>query len=214
MNQSDTIAAERECAPGQLMRLVAGGLTAHGFEVHSPEYDDERRLTITGLKDIRCWIIVDDDGHVECEYVPQCGREADPAKVASLVMNRLASDRQEPYCTAGKPRAPGLPLMCVVGRELKAAGLDVGMNVYPDLDDYDVVAEIVVTNPGHRERGKIRISGDGAITWERDYGDGNGASSGDIAETAETVASILTHEIAGISTAAGVPQPHRRAEGG
>jgi hypothetical protein len=209
MNQPNGSVADRECTPGELMRMVAGGLTAHGFEVRSPEYDDERRLTITNLKDMHCWIIVDDCGHIECGYVPQRGCEADPAMVTSLVINRLADDGQECYRTAAKPRVPGLPMRCVVGQELKAAGLDVGMNVYEDLVAYEVVAEIVVTNPGHRERGEIRISDDGAITWERDYGDENGAGTGRIAET---VASTLTREIAGISAATGAPQRERGSE--
>jgi hypothetical protein len=80
------------------------------------------------------------------------------------------------------------------------AGLAVDMKVYPDLDAYEVIVEIIVTNPDHRERGEIRISDDGAITWECDYGAYNGAGTGDIAET---VARILTHEIAEISAATG-----------
>ncbi len=63
MNQSTGSAADRECSPGELMRMVADGLAAHGFEIREPQFPDERRLTITNLKDMRGSVIVEDCGY-------------------------------------------------------------------------------------------------------------------------------------------------------
>jgi hypothetical protein len=202
MNHLNGVLAERECVPGQLMRMVAGELIAHGFEVRSPEYDDERRLTITNLKDMRCWLIIEDCGYVECECVPQPSHDNDPTMLIGMVKNVLASDSEKRYHVAERPRMRNLSLKGIVGHELKAAGLDVGLDVYEDLDSYEVTAEIVVTNPGKPERGEIRISDEGAVTWECDPGEG-GTDAGEITETA---VSIITHEVSGISDATGGPQ--------
>src|SRR6266851_2377076 len=57
---------------------------------------------------------------------------------------KTGRDGQECHRAAGKPHVPALPLISAVGQELKAAGLDVGIDVYPDLVSYEVLAEIVV----------------------------------------------------------------------
>lgn len=52
--------------PGELMRLVAGGLTGNGLDVRLPESQDGRRLAIGGQGG-RCVLSVEDTGYIEWE---------------------------------------------------------------------------------------------------------------------------------------------------
>jgi hypothetical protein len=203
MNQFSSNVAERECVPGELMRMVADGLTAHGFEVRIPVRGDERRLTITSLKDTRCAIIVEDWGEVELEYRPPPGHDTDPALITRLVKNLLASSSEECQRTAGVPHVPGLSLIGIVGREARAAGLEAELDVCQDRDYFEVSAEIIVTNPRCHRRGQIRVSGDGGIRWACNWREDGCTGYGEIAET---VASILARELAVIGTAPGTPR--------
>jgi hypothetical protein len=204
MNHINGSAADRECAPGELMRLVAGGLAARGFEIRSSGHEADRRLMITGLKDANGWVLVEDCGEIECEYVPQSGRTADPAVLTSLAKSLLGSDSEERHPAARKPHMQDLTLKGIVGRELKAAGFDVDLDVCEDLDAYEVRAEIVVMNPGKPERGEIRISDDGEVTWRRDRPGGYGA---DAAEITGKAADFFAYAVAGSSDATRAPSP-------
>jgi len=64
---------------------------------------------------------------------------------------------------------PDITFKGIVGLELKARGLDVGLEVYEDEDYYAAVAEIVVTSPESEEIARVRVTDDGGVTWERDY---------------------------------------------
>ena len=65
--------------PGELMRLVAEGLTANGFDVRPPEYEGGCRLSI-GCQGARCTVAVTDWGDVEWEYCPQVSDERTPSR--------------------------------------------------------------------------------------------------------------------------------------
>jgi hypothetical protein len=50
--------------------------------------------------------------------------------------------------------------------KLEGRGLSSRMVTYSDGPGEEVVEQIVVTNPAGRERGEVRVSDDGAVTWE------------------------------------------------
>jgi hypothetical protein len=148
------------------MRAVAEKLAARGFAVRFPEWEESRRLTITSAKGACCELTVEDDGSVRWDYRPRSGGSTAPAELTGQVLRVLgAADTGEP-----QPRArPGISLKGVVGRALTARGLTVGLEIYEDPHFYDVGAEIVVTNPAQPERGQVRVTDDGDVTWECCY---------------------------------------------
>jgi hypothetical protein len=185
-----------ECAPRELMRIVADHLTAHGFAVRDPVRDDCRRLAITSMRGMNCTVSVHDDGYIEWEYWPQEGHAADPdpAAITGLVMHVLTGDSGT--CPHGDAHRslPDVPLKGVIGHELNAAGLDVGLVVYEDMVAYDVTADIVVTNPGKPGRGVVYVSDTGALAWERRCWE---ELEDDTRRIAETIASMLSLAAAG-----------------
>jgi hypothetical protein len=74
--------------PGELLRLVADGLTDQGLDVRPPERDESCRLVIacTGA---RCTLAVNDWGDAEWDYYPQPGDHADPKQLADLATTLL-----------------------------------------------------------------------------------------------------------------------------
>jgi hypothetical protein len=205
MNHPDASVIEREWLPGQLIRMVAGQLAAYGFDVQGHESDDDDRLlTINGLPGMRCLLQIEDCGGFECEYVPRPGWETDPARVAGLVANRLSSEGIQCHGIAERPTVPGFPPRTFIGTELKAAGLDVDLDVYPDLVSFKVIADLVVRNPDHPERGEIRISDNGGIILECDCCEA-GASAAMIEAVAESLASDIRHTIAKFNAAVSLP---------
>lgn len=40
---------------------------------------------------------------------------------------------------------------------------------YEDLESFEAVAEIEVTNPGHPERGKVHVTDQGNLEWATSY---------------------------------------------
>ena len=192
-----------EWPPRELMRMVASHLTANWFAVHTDESDDEsRRLTITGLTGLRCRLRVEDCGTIECEYGPQRGWAADPVRVAGLVADQLTGGDHPQL--PGRTVAPGLPPRTFIGRELKAAGLDVSLAVYPDLADFNVLSDLVVTNPAHPERGEICIADDGGVTVEFDCRTRTASPIG-IEEAAGSIARDVTYAVAGFNAAISQP---------
>jgi hypothetical protein len=58
-------------------------------------------------------------------------------------------------------------LFQMLATRLRSRGLDSRLVTYPSgADDGEHVEQIVVTNPQAGERGEIRISDDGCVTWE------------------------------------------------
>jgi hypothetical protein len=164
------------------MDVVAETLTAHGFDVRGPDWEDSRLLKVMGLRDTTCEITVEDSGFVTWEYRPGAGDCIDPDKITGRVMHLLTSGERPRW--HGRA-APGAGLKGLVGCRLKAMGLRVCLDVYEDHDTYDVVAEIIVTNPGRPERGQVRVSDDGALMWECGYDE-------DTSDTAAVVGAIVT----------------------
>lgn len=154
--------------PGELLRLVAEGLTAHGFDVCPPEREGGCRMAI-GCEGARCAVSVTELGDVEWECWPPAGGEADPKQAADIAATLLTGQAQD-YPRLGDGYGHDtVTFKGVVGLELKARGFDVGLEVYEDEDYFDARAEIVVTSPDSGGEATVHVTDDGSITWTRDY---------------------------------------------
>lgn len=163
------VGAQPTGEPGELMRLVAAGLTSDGFEVRLPEYEDGCRLGI-GCHGARCTLSVSDFGHAEWEWSPWASGEAEPKQIADLA-TALLTGRVPDYCPrqgSGYGR-PGITFKGIVGMELRARGFGVELQVFEDEDYLDAHAEIMVTSPDTGEGAKVTVADDGSVTWSRDY---------------------------------------------
>lgn len=153
-------------APGELMRLVADGLTQKGFPSQLPAYSDSRRLTITAPA-ARCTLSVEDSGSVCWDWQPPAGQAVDPHHLADLASLLLTGQPS----TCPRPSDPGQPsrftLKGAVGHELAARGLRARMEICTDHESFDVDAVMVATAPGGRA--EVRVTDDGALSWEHDY---------------------------------------------
>jgi hypothetical protein len=168
VNQAGASVADRAHKPGELMRLVADGLTGSGLRVRLPKWEHGRRLAISH-RGARCDLAVNDCGYVEWDYSPRASGEADPKQTADLATT-LLTGRAGDYPRLGKGYdLPDITFKGIVGLELKARGLDVDLEVYEDEDYYAAVAEIVVTNPESEEIARVRATDSGSVTWEHDY---------------------------------------------
>lgn len=150
------------------MRMVAGGLMAHGHDVRLPAEEDSRRLSIEQVAR-RCVLWVDDTGAIEMIFVPTASTRADPKRMADVATVLLAS-RGADYPRLGSGYGqPGITLKGTVALELKARGFDVDLEIYEDDDRYNAFAIIVATNPAAAMKANVRIGDDGAIVWENEY---------------------------------------------
>jgi hypothetical protein len=162
-------AAVREAEPGAAMRMVAAKLAAHGYDVCEPEWPDSRRLMVTNLPGTTCDVTVDDSGGVTWEYWRHVGEGADPDRLAGLVAWLLAPDEGADRPRRAARRVVTAELPRIVGRALKARGLEVSLDICADDHELLVVADVVVTNPAHPERGRVLVGDEAGLTWESDY---------------------------------------------
>lgn len=155
-------------APGELLRLVAGGLTEAGLDVRARS-DGEGRLDIT-LPGARCTLAVGDCGSTEWEYWPWSADDADPDLTADLATVLLTGRSGPQPCLGSGHKRENVTFKGIVGLELKARGLDVELAVYCDETAFDTIAEIIVTVPGPGDDGgQVCVADDGGLTWTRDY---------------------------------------------
>jgi len=156
--------ASSRARPGELLSLVAGGLAGSGLDVQEGE-DSRLAITVPGA---RCVLMVSDCGTAEWEYCPRCPAEADPGLAADMATS-LLTGRPGPFPRlAGGPSPGSLTFKGMVGRELKARGLDVELAVYADEVAYAAFAEVVATAPGGDDA-HVHVADDGGLTWIRDY---------------------------------------------
>jgi hypothetical protein len=156
--------------PGELLRLVADGLTDSGLDVRPPERDGSCRLVIA-CGAAQCTLAVNDWGDAEWDYCPGSGDHADPKQLADLATTLLTGQVGD-FPRQGRGYGhEGITLKGIVGLELKARGLDVDLAVYPDEDYFDTRAEIVVASPGSEEDTKVFVTDHGDLTWMREYCD-------------------------------------------
>ena len=184
-------AAAGDGRPGAAMRAVAGQLAAHGFGVSGPDRDEGRRLTITNLPGTTCEITVEDNGFVTWEYWRGASKGADPDRLAGLAMHLLTAGRGGLPRQGTGTRNVRTGLQAIIGRELEANGLTVDLEVYADHVSFEVAAEIVVTNPAHPGRGRVRIGDEPGLTWECGYQE----DPSDTEAIADTIITTLAHDI-------------------
>jgi hypothetical protein len=154
-------------APGELLHLVADGLTDAGLVVRDPG-DGEGRLDIA-LPGARCTLAVGDCGGAEWEYCPWSPEEADPDLTADLA-TVLLTGRAGPQPRLGSGHQfENVTFKGLVGLELKARGLEVELAVYCDETAFDTFAEIIATVPGSGEDAQVCVTDEGGLTWTRDY---------------------------------------------
>jgi hypothetical protein len=151
--------------PGELMRLVADGLTARGLDVRPPGDAFDRCLTI-GCPEARCTVSVSDFGDVEWQWSP--AGLADPGRIADMAAALLAGQAQDRPVPGSWCGYDCLTFKGLVGLELRARGFDVGLEVHEDEDHLDVRAEIVVTSHGSAGNAAVHVTDDGSVTWTRD----------------------------------------------
>jgi hypothetical protein len=152
---------------GELMRLVADGLKARGFDVLLPESADDRRVSV-GRWGGRCDLVVNDYGIVEWGCRPWASDEPDPGLTADIATFLLAGKADGPS-RDGVDQSRGMTFKGIVGSELRARGFDVSLEVYEDNVMLEVLAEILVKNPAVRTDATIHVSDEGEIFWECDY---------------------------------------------
>lgn len=196
MARGSAVDCANRTQPGELMRLVAGGLTASGLDIRPPDNEDGCRMTI-GCQQARCALSVTDWGDIEWECRPRSGGEADPRLIADLAAT-LLTGRAQDYPRRGNGHGRGsITFKGIVGLELKARGLAVDLEVYEDKDYFDVRAEIVVTNPASGHDAAVHVADDGSIIWTRDYRAGAAAISwepdfcGRIADPAKVARAVV-----------------------
>jgi hypothetical protein len=168
LNAGGNADAGREA--GAPMRVMAEMLAERGFDVYGPEREESWLLTIVNAIQARCEIGVEDSGRVFWRYFPWAGADTEPAEISGMVLRMLGAytgDSAEQYAHLHR----GATLKGAVAREIQARGLDADMEVYEDELFYDVDAEVILTNPAKPERGRVRVTDDGAILWECEHGE-------------------------------------------
>jgi len=162
--------AEITQRPGALMGLVADRLICNGIGVGLPWLDDEHCLPIA-CPPARCTLTVHDSGLVIWEWRPAPGGQVDPKQLADLACALLTGQAgDQPRRGDGYGR-PTVTLKGVVGRELAARGLTVGLELYEDPVFYDVYAAVVAASPGSGPDAEVRVTDDGCLSWEANYRD-------------------------------------------
>jgi hypothetical protein len=167
------------------MSAVAARLAGHRLKVTPPQRPEGHTLTITGAGQLRCTLALDDDG-TGCEASIAPGRDTTPALIAPLVARLLGAGYPDPARHAGLHR--GTTLAGAVARDLAARGLHARMDVIEDHDSYHAFADVIITNPAKRERGRVHLGDDGWVSWECCADELPGGPGG----LADTLAAALT----------------------
>jgi hypothetical protein len=112
--------------PGELTRLVAGGLTASGFDVRPPGPDGGCRMSIS-CPAPRCALPVTDCAGIKWQCRPWAAGGADSRHVVDLAVTLVTGRADDPARRAGGYGRRRLTLKGIVGLERKARGLDLGL---------------------------------------------------------------------------------------
>jgi hypothetical protein len=182
-------------APGELLRLVADGLTGAGLEVRPPGDGEGCRLDIA-WPGARCTLTVGECGNAEWEYCPGSPQDADPGLTADLATALLTGRTGPQPRLGGGQQRENITFKGIVGRELKARGLDVELAVYCDEDVFDTFSEIVATVPGSGDDGQVWVTDNGGLTWVRgSWADtaasASGPEPGEFADPASVAGSLV-----------------------
>ncbi len=171
---------------GRVGRLIVDTLAVQGFGVQVREWDELWNLAVTGVREARSCLIIGDDGYLRWEYEPDSGPGTSPAAVTELVL-RLLGAAVLPGSPPQDAAYPTFPLKGAAGRLLEDQGMKVELLSYEDLESFDVVADIQVTNPAWPGRGAVRVGDNADIEWgcstEEAFGGDAGPVVGLIAPT-------------------------------
>jgi hypothetical protein len=170
-----------------ILRTVADALTAHGFDISVPAEEQACHLQLTNVRGALCDLTLTSHGAMIWEYRPFRGTWTSPAQIASMVLAILGVDS----CGLAIRHYPGLALKGLVGRALAEYGMTVDVKVvYQDDVNYEIHAEIEVTNPAHPGRGFVRVADDATIRWEcqlKPTADDGGLSLDAVTQTIATI---------------------------
>jgi hypothetical protein len=173
---------------GEVVRAVADGLTAYGFDVSLGD-GQPGQLYLSNVRGAFCAMSLTANGTMTWEYRPFHGAAPGPERIAGMVTGLLSGTgvtgrvRVRPY--------PGLALKGVVGRALTVCGLNVAVTVLAhDNANYEIHTAIEVTNPAQPARGTVWVSDDGSIRWECPS-TGAAADGVDLAGIVQTIATVL-----------------------
>ena len=202
-------------APGELLRLVADGLTGAGLEVRPPGGGEGCRLDIA-WPGARCTLTVGDCGNAEWEYCPSSAEDADPGLTADLATALLTGRTGPQPRLGGGHQRENITFKGIVGLELKARGLDVELAVYQDEDVFDTFSEIVATVPGSGDDGQVWVTDDGGLTWIRDYQAETAAlaSGPDFCGSAADPASVASSVVEAVTRAMSCLRPSQTGRAG
>jgi hypothetical protein len=82
-------------------------------------------------------------------------------------VNGRAPDTSAPQPAGGRGHCENGELMMMLGKKLESRGLDLRLVTCPDDESPESrIEQIVVTNSRSPERGEVRVSDDGCVTWE------------------------------------------------
>ncbi len=177
-------------APGELLRLVADGLTGVGLDARPPEGWESYRLEIA-WPGARCTLAVGECGSAEWEYCPWSSQDADPGLTADLVTALLTGRTGPQPRLGGGYQRENVTFKGIVGLELKARGQDVDLAVYCDETVFDTFTEIIATAPGSGNDAHVCVTDDGGLTWMRDYQADPAAVAGSVVEAVTRAMSCL-----------------------
>lgn len=162
-------AAKYVTEPGGLIRMVGDELTTRMIGARLSEQDDARSLAVTCGNGVRSCLTVQDDALVRWEFQPPRCARPDVGMLADIATLLLTGHRDDRHVPDTQCRSEGVTFKGAVGRELRARGLTVALEIYPDDDVLDVIGEVVAVGADAGEEAKVRINDNGELTWERDY---------------------------------------------
>ena len=152
-------------AVSRAARLVMDTLAAEGFGTRPRAWEELWNLAITGVRHARACLVVAEHEYLRWDYEPDSGPETSPAGLAALVMRLLGADGAGVRPPDDRTYRAFL-VKGATGRLLEDRGLKVELLCYEDLESFEVVSEIQVTNPARPGRGKARVTDHGDIEWE------------------------------------------------
>jgi hypothetical protein len=143
------------------------GMTRAGFDARPAGHEENERLAISCAAGTGT-LTLTDYGHAVWDYTPG-SPGADPDLAADMA-STLLTGRPGPHPRLSRAsRRDGITFRGLVGRELKARGLDVELAVFTDEDTFDVFTEIVAGVPGGDDETMVCVADDGRLTWTRSH---------------------------------------------
>lgn len=168
------------------LHAVAHELAACGFAVSGLVWGNTCQCEITGTGGAHCEMDLMGTGALVWEYIPRAGALT-PGEAVRLVLALLGGTSP---ASGGVPAAryPGGAFKGAVGRALAACGMAVRLLVFHRDDiNYEIYADVEVTNPAQPARGNVRVSDEGEIRWECAFATpAGGLAPRDIAQTIAT----------------------------